>query len=56
LLENGIDSRGKNACDVGPLAGAVFKGRKHNALADAHSVRAGIKTLVERGAKNPSLV
>jgi inhibitor of KinA sporulation pathway (predicted exonuclease) len=55
LIENGIDPKGKNACDVGPLAGATFKGRKHNALADAHSVLAGIKALVERGAKNPLL-
>ena len=55
LIGNGIDPQGKNACDVGPLAGAAFKSRKHNALADAHSVLAGIKALVERGAKNPLL-
>jgi inhibitor of KinA sporulation pathway (predicted exonuclease) len=55
LIENGIDPKGKNACDVSPLAGVAFKGQKHNALADAHSVLAGVKALVERGAKNPLL-
>lgn len=55
LIGNGIDLKGRNACDVGPLAGVAFKGRKHNALADAHSVLAGIKALVEHGARNPLL-
>jgi len=55
LVENGIDPRGKNACDVGPLAGVAFQGRKHNALADTHSVLAGIEALVGRGARNPLL-
>lgn len=53
LIANGIDPKGKNACDVGPLAGVPFEGRKHNALADSHSVLNGIKALVERGARNP---
>jgi inhibitor of KinA sporulation pathway (predicted exonuclease) len=53
LHENGIDPRGKNACDVAPLAGVAFKGHKHNALADARGVLAGIRALVERGARNP---
>jgi len=56
LIENGIDPKGRNACDVGPLAGVAFKGQKHNALADAHSVLAGVKALVDRGARNPLLV
>jgi inhibitor of KinA sporulation pathway (predicted exonuclease) len=55
LVENGIDPKGRNACDVGPLAGVAFEGRKHNALADAHSVLNGIKALVGRGARNPLL-
>jgi len=55
LLENGIDPRGKNACDVAPLAGVVFEGRRHDALDDARGVLAGIKALVERGARNPLL-
>jgi inhibitor of KinA sporulation pathway (predicted exonuclease) len=55
LIANGIDPKGKNACDVGPLAGVAFEGQKHNALADAYSVLSGIKALVERGAKNPLL-
>ena len=52
LVENGIDPRGKNACDVGPLCGVPFQGQKHNALADTHSVLSGIKALVARGARN----
>jgi inhibitor of KinA sporulation pathway (predicted exonuclease) len=55
LIENGVNPKGKNACDVGPLAGVPFQGQRHNALADAHSVLAGIKALVERGARNPLL-
>ncbi len=55
LIENGIDPKGRNACDVGPLAGVAFEGQKHNALADARSVASGIKALVGRGARNPLL-
>lgn len=55
LVENGIDPKGRNACDVGPLAGVAFEGQKHNALADAYSVLNGIKALVGRGARNPLL-
>jgi inhibitor of KinA sporulation pathway (predicted exonuclease) len=55
LIANGIDPKGRNACDVGPLAGVAFKGQKHNALADAHSVLGGIAALVARGAENPLL-
>ncbi|HWA88484.1 MAG TPA: 3'-5' exonuclease [Rhizomicrobium sp.] len=53
LTRNGIDPKGKNACDVGPLAGVAFAGQKHNALDDARSVASGIKALVARGARNP---
>jgi len=53
LIENGIDPKGKNACDVGPLAGVSFRGQKHNAMDDSRSVLSGIKALVERGARNP---
>ncbi|MBV9991246.1 MAG: exonuclease domain-containing protein [Alphaproteobacteria bacterium] len=52
LIENGVDPKGKNACDVGPLAGVAFKGQKHNALADSYSVLSGIKALAGRGANN----
>jgi inhibitor of KinA sporulation pathway (predicted exonuclease) len=55
LIENGIDPKGKNACDVGPLAGVPFVGQKHNALADTGSVLSGIAALVARGARNPLL-
>lgn len=53
LRENGVDTKGKHACDVGPLAGAPFAGRRHDALDDARSVLAGVRRLVERGAANP---
>ena len=53
LLENGIDPRGRNACDVAPLAGVAFEGRRHNAFDDARGVLAGIRALVLRGARNP---
>jgi inhibitor of KinA sporulation pathway (predicted exonuclease) len=55
LLGNGVDPRGRNACDVAPLAGVPFEGRKHNALDDARGVLAGIRALVARGARNPLL-
>jgi inhibitor of KinA sporulation pathway (predicted exonuclease) len=55
LIENGIDPKGRNACDVGPLAGVAFEGQKHNALADSRSVLSGIRALVARGARNPLL-
>jgi len=55
LLENGIDPRGKNACDVAPLAGVAFEGHRHDALNDARGVFAGIRALVKRGARNPLL-
>ena len=50
LMARGFDLRGKHACDVGPLTGAEFTGRAHNALADARSVAAGIRTLMAKGA------
>lgn len=50
LMKQGFDLRGKHACDVGPLTGADFEGRLHNALDDARSVAAGIRHLVANGA------
>jgi inhibitor of KinA sporulation pathway (predicted exonuclease) len=55
FAENGVDLSGKNACDVAEATGAVFIGRKHDALADAKGVALGISTLVGRGAPNPFL-
>jgi inhibitor of KinA sporulation pathway (predicted exonuclease) len=52
---HGIDLKGKHACDVAEAVGAVFKGRKHDALSDARSVAIGIQTLVARGVANPFL-
>ena len=52
LMAQGYDLRGLHACDVGPLVGAQMHGRLHNALDDARSVAAGIRTLVAKGAPN----
>ena len=52
---HGIDLKGKHACDVAEAVGAVFSGRKHDALSDARSVAIGIQTLVARGVANPFL-
>ncbi len=53
LFENGIDPRGRHACDVAALCGTSFEGREHDALDDARSIAAGIRALVGRGACNP---
>lgn len=53
LRANGIETKGRHACDVGPLCGAEFLGQRHDALDDARSVAAGIRALVCKGAKNP---
>src|SRR5262245_33481960 len=50
---NGVDLKGKHACDVAEAVGLPFAGHKHDALADARGVAAGIKAIVERGAPNP---
>jgi len=55
LMENGIDPRGMHACDVGPWAGVPFDGHTHDGLCDALSVAAGIKALMARGARRPSV-
>ena len=55
LAANGVDPRGRHACDIAEAAGAVFEGRRHDALDDARSVALGVKTLVARGAPNPLL-
>jgi inhibitor of KinA sporulation pathway (predicted exonuclease) len=51
----GIDLKGKRACDVAEAAGATFEGHKHDALADARGVAAGFRVLIEKGAPNPFL-
>ena len=55
FAEQGIDLKGKRACDVAEAAGAVFEGHKHDALADARGVAAGFRVLIEKGAPNPFL-
>lgn len=51
----GIDLTGKHASDVAEAVGAVFEGRRHDALADAKIVAAGIAKCVAVGAPNPFL-
>ncbi len=53
FAELGLDLKGKHACDVGPAAGVLFEGRKHDALADAHSVALGMIAMIQNGAANP---
>jgi inhibitor of KinA sporulation pathway (predicted exonuclease) len=52
---NGVPTAKLHSCDVGPTLGVAFEGRQHNALADTHSLVAGIRVMLERGAKNPLL-
>ena len=51
--EQGIDLKGKRACDVAEAAGATFEGHKHNALDDARGVATGFRALIAKGAPNP---
>jgi inhibitor of KinA sporulation pathway (predicted exonuclease) len=53
--DNGVELKGKHACDVAELCGAPFEGHKHSALADAKGVAAGYVALIKRGAPNPFL-
>ena len=53
FLEQGVDLRGKHACEVAAAAGATFSGREHNALDDARGIAAGILAMVDKGAPNP---
>lgn len=55
FAKHGVDLRGKHACDVAEAAGAVFEGRKHDALSDARGIAAGVRAVVARGAPNPFL-
>jgi inhibitor of KinA sporulation pathway (predicted exonuclease) len=52
LNENGIVTKGLHACDVARACGAEFKSREHDALEDARSLVAGVRTLIGRGAFN----
>ena len=40
-----LDPRGLHSCDIAAKAGASFSGRAHNALDDARSIAAGMKSL-----------
>ena len=51
----GIDLKGKHACDVAGAVGAPFEGREHDALDDAKCVAAGLVHVIRNGAANPFL-
>jgi hypothetical protein len=53
---NGVPTAKLHSCDVGPTLGVPFEGRQHNALADTKSLVAGIRVLLQRGAKSPLLL
>jgi inhibitor of KinA sporulation pathway (predicted exonuclease) len=53
LRANGIATKDIHACDVAKACGAFFDGRDHDALDDAHSLVAGLRALVARGATPP---
>jgi len=53
FLQNGVDLRGKHACDVPEAAGVPFVGRQHNALDDARGVAAAMAAMIAKGAQNP---
>jgi inhibitor of KinA sporulation pathway (predicted exonuclease) len=50
---NGVPTAKLHSCDVGPVLGVPFEGRPHNALADTKSLIAGLRVLLQRGAKSP---
>jgi inhibitor of KinA sporulation pathway (predicted exonuclease) len=52
---HGVDLKGKHACDVPEAVGLTFEGHKHDALADAKGVAAGMAHLIRQGAPNPFL-
>jgi DNA polymerase III epsilon subunit-like protein len=49
---NGFETHGLHSCDIGPRLGVPFEGQRHNALADSLSVAAGMRVLVQRGARS----
>jgi len=49
----GFDTNRLHSCDIGPLLGVPFEGRKHDALCDARSIAEGMRVLINRGAKQP---
>ncbi len=45
----GVDPRGRLACEIAPALGLDAAGRNHNALDDARSLAAGMAALAARG-------
>ena len=52
FAENGVDLKGKRACDTPGAVGLAFEGHKHDALADAHGVARAAIAVIKRGAPN----
>lgn len=50
FANHGLDPRGVYSSDIAAKAGAVFTGRDHNALDDARSLAAGMKSLAGKSA------
>jgi inhibitor of KinA sporulation pathway (predicted exonuclease) len=50
FAERDLDPRGLNSCDIAARTGAVFSGRAHDALDDARSIAAGMKSLAGKPA------
>jgi inhibitor of KinA sporulation pathway (predicted exonuclease) len=48
FAERNLDPRGLHSCDIAGRLGVPFQGRAHNALDDARSIAAGMKTLAAR--------
>ena len=48
---HGFDTSRLHSCDIGPLLGVPFEGQQHDALCDARSIAAGMRVLLQRGAK-----
>lgn len=44
----GLDPRGMQSCEIGPLLGVPFEGHAHNALNDARSLARGMEALASR--------
>jgi inhibitor of KinA sporulation pathway (predicted exonuclease) len=48
---HGVDPRGLQSCEIGPLLGVPFEGHTHNALNDSRSLAAGMAVMATRGAR-----
>jgi inhibitor of KinA sporulation pathway (predicted exonuclease) len=47
----GLDPRGLQSCEIGPMLGVPFRGHTHDALNDARSLACGMEAIAARGTK-----